>query len=234
MALSQPQLSATDDIRLEEAIRRGLLVDPRVGDAQEVAISTQNGFVTLSGTVDTFQQKRAIEKDALMVAAGVKVTNALRVRRSTADVTAYDETIRAAAVQALVWNRVVPDKRIEVEVSNGCVHLAGDVDLQYEADVAYETVADLVGVVDVAVDLCITSAASEAADLIDRVTAALRAQDRQFSSGVAVHAWRGEVTLTGTAPSLQDHDRALATVWSVPGVASVLDELSIDDVESSD
>ena len=99
-----------------------------------------------------------------MVAGGVKVTNALRVRRSTADVTAHDETIRAAAVQALMWNRMVPHKRIEVEVSNGCVHLAGDVDLQYEADVAYETVADLVGVVDVAVDLRITSAASEAAD----------------------------------------------------------------------
>ena len=128
MALSQPQLSAADDIRVEEVIRRGLLVDPRVGDAQEVAISTQNGFVRLSGTVDTCQQKRAIEKEALMVAGGVKVTNALRVRRSTADVTAYDETIRAAVVQALVWNRIVPDKRIEVEVSNGCVHPAGDVD----------------------------------------------------------------------------------------------------------
>ena len=49
---------------------------------------------------------------------------------------------------------------------------------QYEADVAYETVADLVGVVDVAVDVRITSAASEAADLIDRVTAALRAHDQ--------------------------------------------------------
>ncbi|MGO9904123.1 MAG: hypothetical protein ACLP4R_07390 [Solirubrobacteraceae bacterium] len=42
------------------------------------------------------------------------------------------------------------------------------------------------------------------------------------------------MTLTGTGPSLQDHDRALATVWSVPGVASVLDELSIDDPENSD
>jgi len=234
MALSQPQLSAIDDMRLEEVIRRGLLVDPRVGDAQDVAISTQNGFVTLSGTVDTFQQKRAIEKEALMVAGGVKVTNALRVRGRTADVTLYDETIRAAAVQALVWNRMVPDKRIEVEVSNGCVHLVGDVDVQYEADVAYETVADLVGVVDVAVDLRITSAASEAADLIDRVTAGLTAHEQQFSSGVAVRAWRCDVTLTGTTPSLQDHDRALATVWSVPGVASVFDELSIDDVESSD
>ncbi len=108
MTLSQPQLSAADDIRVEEVIRRGLLVDPRVGDAQEVAISTQNRFVTL------------------------------------------------------------------------------------------------------------------------------RAHDQQFSSGVAVHAWRGEVTLTGTAPSLQDHDRALATVWSVPGVAFVLDELSIDDLQNSD
>ncbi|MGO9496946.1 MAG: BON domain-containing protein [Solirubrobacteraceae bacterium] len=49
-----------------------------------------------------------------------------------------------------------------------------------------------------------------------------------------VHAWRGEVKLTGRAPSLQEHDRALATVWSVPGVASVLDELSIDDPENSD
>ena len=63
--------------------------------------------------------------------------------------------------------------------------------------------------------------------MIDRVTAALRAHDQQFSSGVAVHAWRGEVKLTGTAPSLQDHDRALATVWSVPGVASVLDDRAV-------
>lgn len=55
------------DIRLEQAVRRELLVDSRAGDAQEVAISAEEGCVTLSGTVDTFQQKRAIGKVAARV-----------------------------------------------------------------------------------------------------------------------------------------------------------------------
>ena len=40
---------------------------PRAGDAQGVAISADEGFVTLSSTVDTFQQMRAIGQAAARV-----------------------------------------------------------------------------------------------------------------------------------------------------------------------
>jgi hypothetical protein len=81
-------------------------------------------------------------------------------------------------LQALLWNSTVLDEQISVAVSSGCVRLSGDVDSGYEADAAYETVADLIGVVDVTTDIRVTSAAREAHHLIDRVSDALGADRR--------------------------------------------------------
>lgn len=227
-------VSPTSNTELERAVRRGLLVDPRARDAQEVAISADGGFVTLSGTVETFQQKRAIGKAAASVAGVSGVANTLRTRPASADLRAHDCTLRAVVLQALLWNSAVPDEQISVEVSNGCVRVTGEVDLPYEADAAYETVADLVGVVDVTTDIRVTGAARDAADLIDRTNAALNADRKSTGEGILVRAWRGEVTLTGTLPSLEDHDAALAAVWAVPGVVSVCDRLSVDAARGGD
>jgi hypothetical protein len=52
MPVSPFRDALTADIRLEQAARRELLADSRAGDAQEVAISADEGFVKLSGTVE--------------------------------------------------------------------------------------------------------------------------------------------------------------------------------------
>jgi osmotically-inducible protein OsmY len=185
------------DVRLEQSVRRGLLIDPRAGDGHEVAITVDRGFVSLSGTVDSFQQKRAIGKVAASVAGVAGVANALRIRCSTADVRIHDRTLRAAVRQALLWNSAVPDDNIRVDVSNGQVLLTGDVDFGYEADAAYETVADMIGVLGVTIGIRVTSVARDAGCLLDRVSAALRHAHGPLIAGISVCAWRGEVTLRG-------------------------------------
>ena len=107
------------------------------------------------------------------------------------------------------------------------MHLTGNVAREYEADAACEIVADLVGVIDATTDVHLTSAAAEARRLIDRISAVLLADHGPVSSGIVIRAWAGGVTLTGTMPSLEQHDEALATAWPVPGVVSVDDKLSI-------
>ena len=112
--------------------------------------------------------------------------------------------------------------------SNGQVLLTGGVDFDYEADAAYETVADMIGVLGVTIGIRVTSVARDAGCLLDRVSAALRHAHGPLIAGISVCAWRGEVTLRETLSSLAEHDATLATVWAVPGVASVRDVLAID------
>jgi osmotically-inducible protein OsmY len=69
------------DSRLEEDVNEKLTYDPRI-DASEIEVKVSNGEVTLSGTVESRQEKYHIE-DVVDSIMGVKeVTNNIRVSRN--------------------------------------------------------------------------------------------------------------------------------------------------------
>src|SRR5262245_65032110 len=69
------------DDRLKEQVSDRLMDDPQI-DASEITVEMHNGEVTLTGTVDTREEKRAAEHCAESVSGIREVINQLRVNRS--------------------------------------------------------------------------------------------------------------------------------------------------------
>lgn len=130
---------------LEDAVTDSFGLDPRIPDATEIAVSADDGTVTLRGTVERFSQRRAAVEDAKTIAGVYDVDDQLKVNLIGAD-RREDDEIRGVALQALIWDTEVPSDIVDVKVDDGWITLKGDVDYQFQSDAAYADVASLYGV----------------------------------------------------------------------------------------
>jgi osmotically-inducible protein OsmY len=141
---------------VEDDIRVTLNDDPRIPDPSEIAISAEDGIVTLRGTVGSFRQRRAAASDAQAVDQDYEVRDELKVRLLD-DWTREDAEIRGIALQILMWDVEVPSESIDVKVQEGWITLKGDVTYQFESDAAFEDVASLYGVTGVTNEIKVIS-----------------------------------------------------------------------------
>jgi osmotically-inducible protein OsmY len=130
---------------IEADVRAEIVLDPRIPDADEIAISTSDGAVTLRGTVGSFAQRRAAVADARKIQGVYDVYDELEVRLLN-DSRREDAEIRGAALQRLEWDSEIPGDAIRVSVKDGWVTLKGDVVFQLQSDEAFNRVASLHGV----------------------------------------------------------------------------------------
>jgi osmotically-inducible protein OsmY len=129
-----------------------LELDPRIQDADEIAVKAEGDVVTLRGTVGSFAQRRAAVDDARRTDGVVDVFDDLKVRLMD-DYMREDMDIRGAALQSLMWDVEVPSDSIDVSVEDGWVTLKGEVNFQFQSDDAFDDVASLIGVTGVSNDI---------------------------------------------------------------------------------
>jgi osmotically-inducible protein OsmY len=130
---------------LGDAVIASLDLDPRIPESIEIAVSANGGIVTLRGTVESFNQRRAAARDARNVEGVYEVDDQLKVDLLGSD-RREDDEIRGTALQILAWDVDVPSGLVDVKVQDGWVTLKGDVSYQFQTDAAYDDVASLVGV----------------------------------------------------------------------------------------
>jgi osmotically-inducible protein OsmY len=133
------------DTALEDAVLASLDRDPRIPASSEIAVTVDDGIVTLRGTVEKFSQRRAAGADVKGVDGVYEVDDQLKVNLIAAD-RREDDEIRGVALQALIWDTEVPSDMIDVGVQDGWLTLKGDVGYQFQSDAAYDDVASLFGV----------------------------------------------------------------------------------------
>jgi osmotically-inducible protein OsmY len=132
---------------IEDDVRSSLESDPRIPDAQKIAVSAEDSVVTLRGTIERFTQRRAAVADARKIEGVSDVIDELKVHHLLgSEFTSTDDAIRGQALQMLIWDIEVPSDRIDVQVYDGWITLKGKVDHQFQSDDAFEDVARLGGV----------------------------------------------------------------------------------------
>ena len=132
------------DKDLKRNIQYALDFEPSI-DAADIGVAVEGGVATLHGKVASYAQKMTAERVTLRV-YGVKALANELVVHLPSDFTRTDADIAQAALNALNWNSLVPAGKISVVVTNGWVRLDGNVDWQYQKDVAVRAVRDLLGV----------------------------------------------------------------------------------------
>jgi osmotically-inducible protein OsmY len=133
------------DTALEDAVLASLDRDPRIPASSEIAVTVDDGIVTLRGTVENFSQRRAAGADVKDLDDAYEVDDQLKVNLIGSD-RREDDEIRGVALQALIWDTEVPSDMIDVSVKDGWLTLKGDVAYQFQSDAAYDDVASLFGV----------------------------------------------------------------------------------------
>ena len=111
------------DVRLRDAIIRQLDWDPEVDDSA-VGVAAKDGTVTLTGFIDSYAGKLAVERAVKRVRGVRAVANDIVVR---VKVDRTDTDIAADAVRALKLHPGIPES-IQATVHNGHVTLTGKVE----------------------------------------------------------------------------------------------------------
>ena len=209
---------------LERFVADELFWDPKV-DSAAIAVSADDGVVTLRGTVGSFRQKREAKSDAERVYGVKRVENKLEVRILNDD-RRDDADLRGAVLQALALDSLVPST-IDAKADDGQITLTGTANWQFQRDEAEFVAANLLGVVSVKDEIDLMPPGPSADDVQHSIKKAMERNAKLDADSVSVDSSNGKVTLHGTVSSWADHDEAVAAAWAAPGVTDVKDRILV-------
>ena len=212
------------DEALALSVKDELFWDPKV-DSEEIAVSVDDGTITLRGTVGSFRQKRDARQAAERVHGVVYVENELTVRILTKSRRA-DADLRGDVLQALLLNSLIPTT-VDAKVQDGYVTLSGAVDWQYQRDEAMFVAGNVLGVTGVDNEIGVGGDTRTVDEVSGDIQKAFKRDAKIDADSLAVAASGGTVTLSGTVRSWSEHDAALAAAWAAPGVTTVNDRLIV-------
>lgn len=223
------------DSSVQRDVERRLVMDA-AADAFEIDVSVSEGRVTLSGEVQSWQERSLCETIAKGVRGVVEVDNRIDVVLKT---NRPDMEIRAEIERALDWNAFVDDAMIDVAVSNGEVILSGYVGSAAEKSRA-RAVAHVAGVSGVATDDLKIGMEIQDQDLRkhkyvartdDQIRQAVKDaflyDPRVNTFDIEVAVENGRVTLRGQVDNVKSRRAAKRDALNTKGVTGVVNRLKV-------
>ena len=231
----RPSLERSD-AQVKNDVVAALGADP-AADAYELGVSVTDGVVSLSGTVDSYQERRLATKVAMGVRGVRGVDDSGVTLERTQD--RPDSEILPEVEQALRWDVLIDDGLIDVSVRDGTVTLSGTVGSVAEKTEAFFD-AWVAGVRSVDVSGLEVSrwardddlrrdkyALRTDAEIEKTVEAALLQDPRVAAFNVDVEVADAVVTLRGTVDNLEARRAAVADADQTVGVVRVRDRLRV-------
>lgn len=224
------------DVAITEDVTDALLSDPAT-DTWEIETSIEEGVVTLTGTVESWQEKELVAEITKGVDGVVGINNNINV---DAQATRSDDEILGDVQSSLVWNSQIEDGLINVDVNDGVVTLSGSVGSLYEKNLA-EEIVHVVGVRHVeSSDLEVKSWMREEMerqnfltdksdeDIENAVHDAFTIHPRINEDAIDVDVNNGIATLNGTVTNLKTQRAAAEIASNTRGVLATEQNLSVD------
>jgi len=201
-----------------------LFWDPKV-DNTAIAVSADDGKITLRGTVGSLREKREAKKAAQRVFGVTSVDDKLQVKLMN-DQKRADAEIRGDVLQALMLDSLVPNT-IDAKVDDGFVTLTGTADWQYQRDEAELVSSNIVGALEVIDTIELEYPAPSPGDVQESIKKAFKRNAAVDAEDLYVSTDSGTVTLDGNVSSWAEHDEAIDAAWAAPGVTSVDDRMTV-------
>jgi osmotically-inducible protein OsmY len=206
------------DAQLKNDVCAELDWDPSI-NASQVGVAVKDGIVTLTGHLDTYAEKHAVERAVQRVHGVQAIAVELDVKLDPGH-RRSDSDIAAAAQSAFKWHAQIPVDRIQVQVEKGWVTLSGEVDWEYQRREAEKAVRPLTGVVGVSNAIRLKPRVSPT-NLAQRIREALARHAEHEAKHIEA------VTLRGSVDSWAERTAVAGATWSAPGVSSVLNEIKV-------
>jgi osmotically-inducible protein OsmY len=212
------------DNELATDVRDELFWDPKVDNAA-IAVSANDGKITLRGTVGSLREKREAKKAAQRVFGVISVDNQPQVKLMS-DERHADAELRGDVLQALMLDGLVPTT-VDANVEDGFVTLTGTADWQYQRDEADFVASNIVGTLDVFNEIELKHPTPTAGEVQDSIQKAFERNAALDADDLSISTDNGTVTIHGNVSSWAEHDEALDAAWAAPGVTSVHDEMTV-------
>lgn len=214
------------DSEIQKQVLQELKWDTRVEET-EVGVQVDKGVVTLTGNVSSYAKKIAAQEAAHRVSGVLDVANDLQVK-IPGGLVRTDTEVAQAVRQALEWDVMIPEKRIQSTVAEGWITLEGTVDLLREREDAERTVRNLMGVHGVNNKIVVKPALPKPTQLREKIEEALERGAEREAKRIRVEISNGTVTLSGSVRSWKEEEAIVGAVSHAPGVQRVKDHLSIN------
>lgn len=194
-------------------------------DPTHVGVAVLDGTVALSGQVDTYLQKHAVERAVRRVPGVRGIAMDVDVRLAPGHQRSDAEVARAA-VHALAWHSQIPQDKVKVQVDDGWVTLTGEVDWGYQLASAEQCIHPLVGVRGISNQIRLKNRA-DPAELREDIAAAFARHARREAGRLAIEVDGSVVTLRGNVDSLAERDAAIGIATAARGVTQVIDHVQV-------
>ncbi len=198
--------------------------DPDI-DSTDIAVTVKNRVVTLAGFVRSYSQKLEAEAAVKRVAGVIGIANDLEVRLPS-EAKRPDPEIAREAVAAIKNQLPYSGDHIRVVIKNGLITLEGEVEWNYQRELAANTVRRLKGVMGVS-NLIQVKPRAQPAEVKRKIEEAFRRSAEVDAKHVTVETTGSEVVLQGTVRSWFERQEAERAVWAAPGVTKVDNRLVI-------
>jgi osmotically-inducible protein OsmY len=192
--------------------------------SSRIDAKAEDGVVTLTGVVYTYDEFLLAEDDARNVSGVKEVHNELLVGPLGEAVA--DTYIAAACTAALEATRAVPKGSVSVQVNHGWVTLSGQVRDHFQRLAAKLAVGPVGGVRGIT-DEVVISTDPIPGDVADRVNKALKRSALLEDASVAASNVGSTIYLDGTVGSYAAKRKAEDAAWNAPGVTNVVDRTTI-------
>jgi osmotically-inducible protein OsmY len=212
------------DVLLKQQIDQELEWDPKVNPAL-IGVTVDHGAVSLLGTVDTYAQRWAAE-DAVKRVSGVRTVAQDLTVKVLDDHVRNDSEIATAVQNTLTWDVIVP-KAVSAVVRGSVVTLEGEVTWNFQREAAVRAIRYITGISSVRNLISLKPSGASAAQVKEKVEAALHRQATTDANSIHVDTAGGKVTLTGRASSWQTIEDAANAAWAAHGVTEVIDHVKL-------
>ncbi len=205
------------DIAISDAVEDEIIIDPAVS-ITGIDVSTENGVVTLTGTVNNILAKKRAESVAETIKGVRAVVNSVTVVPSA---TRSDMEIRDDIQEALLDNPATESYEVTVNVEDNVATLEGNVASWQERELAGKVARGVRGVREVNNDIAVSYKTDRTdQEIKEDVQAALNWDILVDDALINITVNNGEVVLTGAVGSAAEKSEAIRDAW-VAGVTSV-------------
>lgn len=220
------QILHKTDHELKTAIVDELEWTPSV-NPDRIAVSVDNGAITLSGQVETYPEKQAATRAVMHVRGVTAVADEIEVKNGWAP--REDADIAREASDAIDRMVYVPAGAVQAKVHNHVITLSGALTWEYQREAARGAMAGLRGVHGVVNTISLTpKAVIVPIEAKAKIVAALVRKARFDGQHITVEVNGTEIELHGSVSSWAEFRQAGYAAWATPGVTNVKNELVVN------